>query len=301
MATLRYLHYDVFTDEVLAGNQLAVFPEAAGLSAEQMQRIAREMNFSETTFVLPPTVAAADVRVRIFTPGREVPMAGHPTIGTAFALAEEGSIAPAHDTVTFELGIGPVPIRLEWQGERLATAWMRQAGISSHAWPGDREAVARALGIAASDIAAELPIESGTAGLAFLFVPLVSRAAVDRTVIDSAGLQALARLSGEDLPLFIFSTEPGDPAADVYSRMFAPQFGIAEDPATGSASGPLALYLARHGLLSVDIERTIVSLQGHAMGRPARISVHLAGDATTKLTVEVGGSAVLAGRAELYV
>ena len=123
---LSFLHYDVFTHEPLTGNQLAVFLDARGLTADRMQALAREMNFSESTFILPPEAAGTDVRIRIFTPAAEMPMAGHPTIGSAFALAHTGVICPVASRVVFGLGVGPVPVDLEWEGERLRFAWMTQ-------------------------------------------------------------------------------------------------------------------------------------------------------------------------------
>src|SRR5262245_15952438 len=126
MRTFRYLHYDVFTDTPLEGNQLAVFPEPAGLSDALMQAITREMNFSECTFIFPTETPGADVRMRIFTPGEELPMAGHPTIGSTFALAKEGVIAPGQESFVFGLGVGPTPVSLDWNGPALDFAWMTQ-------------------------------------------------------------------------------------------------------------------------------------------------------------------------------
>lgn len=125
MSDMRYLHLDVFTDRPFEGNQLAVFPEPGNATTELMQTIAREMNFSECTFLLPPE-RGGDVRMRIFTPDKELPMAGHPTIGSTFALAAEGVIAPGRKDFVFELGVGPTPVSLEWEGDRLSFAWMTQ-------------------------------------------------------------------------------------------------------------------------------------------------------------------------------
>ena len=134
MAAHRYLHYDVFSNATLAGNQLAVFPDGTGLDAVTLQAVAREMNFSETTFVLPAEEPASVARVRIFTPGSELPMAGHPTIGTTFALVREGRVAPGADATTLGLGIGPTRVALEWEGEALRFAWMHAAAtaVSAH-------------------------------------------------------------------------------------------------------------------------------------------------------------------------
>jgi trans-2,3-dihydro-3-hydroxyanthranilate isomerase len=241
-------------------------------------------------------------RVRIFTPGTELPMAGHPTIGTTFALADEEVIAPGTKSVSLELGIGPVPVGLEWDGERLAFAWMTQANIQFGAQVANPVAVARVLGLDVADVRTDLPVEQGSAGVPFTFVPLVSRAAVDRALPDTAGLRALGEQYGVATELFVFSLEPGGaPEADVYSRMFAPLFGIPEDPATGGASGPLGVYLARHGVVDASVGVRIVSLQGNGMGRPSYVHIRLEGDPGGEMRVEVGGQSVLAARAELFL
>src|SRR5438067_4111237 len=146
MPTYRYLHYDVFTDRPFEGNQLAVFPEPAGLTAEEMQRIAREMNFSESTFIFARETGDTDVRMRIFTPGEELPMAGHPTIGSTFALAREGVSAQGQPSFVFGLGVGPTPVSLEWKGPSLDFAWMTQRNPEFRQRIGDRAAFAAALG-----------------------------------------------------------------------------------------------------------------------------------------------------------
>src|SRR5688572_5980047 len=144
---LPYLHYDVFTDTPFTGNQLAVFMDARGLAAPRMQALAREMNCSESTFILPAEAPGTDVRMRIFTPGSELPMAGHPTIGSTFALAHEGVIRPGTSRFVFGLGIGPTPVDLEWQGDRLRFAWMTQLNPAFDPPIDDRAAAAAALGL----------------------------------------------------------------------------------------------------------------------------------------------------------
>ena len=155
--TLRYLHLDVFTDTALEGNQLAVFPEPAGLTTGMMQAITREMNFSESTFIFPPEAPGTDVRMRIFTPGDELPMAGHPTIGSTFALVHEGIIKRGQEGFVFGLGVGPTPVSLEWKGDALDFAWMTQKNPVFGGKVTDRAGFARALGIAAQDLAAPAP------------------------------------------------------------------------------------------------------------------------------------------------
>ncbi len=307
----RYLHYDVFTRRPLAGNQLAVFPQAAGLDPALMQRIALEMAFPETTFILPPETDDTDIRMRIFTPRRELPMAGHPTIGSTFALASEGLIGPDRDRLVIGLGIGPTPVSLEWAGDELTFAWMRQplpefgpVIDSIDADSGERGNVAAALGIDPGEVTPGLPIEVVSSGLPVLFIPLETRRAVDGVTFDLAGMRPVfARHQLDDPPVFVFSLETGHDDATAYSRMFAPAFGIPEDPATGGASGPLGAYLVRHGAVQTEGTVQMVSLQGVTMGRPSRVHISIAsspggGDITS---VQVGGAAVLVADGTLYV
>jgi trans-2,3-dihydro-3-hydroxyanthranilate isomerase len=298
--THRYLHLDVFTDCPFEGNQLAVFPEPRGLTAPQMQQIAKEMNFSESTFIFPAE-GAGDVRMRIFTPYSELPMAGHPTIGSTFALAIEGVIAKGRAQFVFELGVGPTPVSLEWGNDGLTFAWMTQPLPSFGAAIEDRDALAGAIGVAPSDLLDGVPVQSVSCGVPFLFVPLASRSAVDSIAIDRKALSRCSSASGlRELPVFFFTPErAGSSPETVYSRMLAPGFGIAEDPATGGASGPLGSYLLEHRLVSADAAREMVSLQGVAMGRPSRIHISIDSDNGRITRVRVGGKSVLVGRGEL--
>src|SRR5688572_24331288 len=181
-----YLQYDVFTGEPLLGNQLAVFTDARGLSAERMQRIAREMNFSESTFILPRERDDTDIRMRIFTPYIEMPMAGHPTVGSTFALAHTGAIPHATRRFVFGLNIGPTPVDLEWENGRLRFAWMTQGRPVFGDPIEDRAAVAAAIGLTAEDVNENLPIQEVSCGVPFLLVPLRDRATVDRALCDAA-------------------------------------------------------------------------------------------------------------------
>jgi trans-2,3-dihydro-3-hydroxyanthranilate isomerase len=290
---LSYLHYDVFTDQPFAGNQLAVFLDGRGLSAERMQAIAREMNFAESTFILPPEVAGTDVRMRIFTPATELPMAGHPTVGSTFALAHTGVIPPAAPRFVFGLGVGPVPVDLEWDGSRLTFAWMTQLNPTFGRIVDARADVAAALGLNEADLLPDLPVQEITCGLPFLMVPIRRREAVDRAVSDASAFRRFTDSTGITLPMFFFAMAPSGSAETVHSRMFAPEFGIVEDPATGSASGPLGCYLLRYGLIPADAATRIVSLQGAAMGRPSRIHVNISSRDSEITQVKVGGRAVL--------
>jgi trans-2,3-dihydro-3-hydroxyanthranilate isomerase len=314
MRTYRYLHYDVFTDAPFEGNQLAVFPEPAGLSTEEMQTITREMNFSECTFIFPPDpphvtagrsqeagAKPSDVRMRIFTPGEELPMAGHPTIGSTFALAKEGVIKPGQEGFVFGLGVGPTPVSLEWKGDALDFAWMTQKNPAFGGEIGNREEFARAVGVAPQDLL-DVPSQPVSCGVPFLFAALATRVAVDSVSVDPKAYAAACKTSGlDELPLFIFTTDrtasTGDEA--VYSRMLAPGFGITEDPATGGASGPLGCYLFKHRLVPRGHLSHIVRLQGVKMRRPSRIHISIDAKDEAITCVRVGGRSVLVGDGRL--
>ena len=298
---LSFLHYDVFTDKPLVGNQLAVFTDAQGVDAGRMQAIAREMNFSETTFILPTERPDTDIRMRIFTPYNEMPMAGHPTIGSTFALAHSGVIKKGAKRFVFGLNIGPTPVDLEWADGGLSFAWMTQRRPTFGPVVGQRPAVADALRIKAEDLAENLPVQEVSCGVPYLVVPVRDHQAVDRAVPDSAGFGRLCDACGLDLPIFVFSVGGPGPDDHLYGRMFAPDFGIIEDPATGSAAGPIGCYAVHHGVVKPDPARPIQIGQGVAMGRPSRIYVSVEGDAADITEVKVGGTALLVGRGELLV
>jgi trans-2,3-dihydro-3-hydroxyanthranilate isomerase len=299
--SLSYLHYDVFTDEPLTGNQLAVFLDGRGLSTERMQAIAREMNFSESTFMLPPEVSGTDVRMRIFTPTSELPMAGHPTIGSTFALAETGLIRPGTVRFMFGLGVGPTPVDLEWDSSRLRFAWMTQRNPTFGPVLDARDLAARAVGLNASDLVSDQPVQEVSCGLSYVLVPLPSREMVDRATSDAAAIRRLAASARVEPAVYPFAVLPAGSDATVYTRMFAPDFGIGEDPATGSASGPLGCYLVRHGLVTPETAQRIINLQGVAMGRPSRMHIAIRERGAEIIEVKVGGTAVLVGRGELLI
>jgi trans-2,3-dihydro-3-hydroxyanthranilate isomerase len=292
-----FLQYDVFTGEPLLGNQLAVFTDARGMSTDLMQRVAREMNFPESTFILPAEWAGTDIRMRIFTPAAEMPMAGHPTIGSTFALAETGVIAPGTPRFVFHLNAGPTPVDMQWNDGRLAFAWMTQPNPVFGPVVDDRRAVAEAIGLRAEDVLADAPAQQVSCAVPFLFVPLRDAAAVDRAISDAAGCRRLAQLTGVSLPVFLFAIT----GREIHSRMFAPEFGILEDPATGIASGPLGCYLVHHRLVTETAAKTLVSRQGVAMGRASRIHISIGVTDGVIDDVKVGGEAVLVARGELLV
>src|SRR5436190_4711660 len=303
MRSYRYLHDAVSTDHLFRGNQLAVVLDGRGLSTAVMRAIANEMNFSETTFVLPAERADTDVRMRIFTPGDELPMAGHPTIGSTFALARAGVIEPGRARFVFGLGIGPVPVALEWRGDDLRFAWMTQpAPVFADALV-EPAAAAASLSLPTDAVAGTgLPVQVVSSGLPFLFVPLTTRRAVDDARVDAAALAAvMERTATRANGVFLFSAEPANDGATVYSRMFAPGLGVVEDPATGSASGPLGCYLVRYKMVAPAQAAAMLSLQGVKMGRPSHVHISIGLNGGTFSSVRVGGESVLAGEGTLYV
>src|SRR6202049_1029603 len=275
VSVLRYIRLDVFSNQPFTGIQLAVFPDAAGIDEKRMQRIANEMALPETTFVFPPEAPKTDARVRIFTPSRELPMAGSPTIGTVFALAGAGRLRTGADKAVLGLGIGPTTVGLEWDQNALRFAWMTQPIPTFGPIVTDSVAVTAAIGVQPCDLAGgDLPVQVASSGVPFLYVALNSRAAVDAAAVDRPKLCALLRpLDLEEHPVFVFSPQPANDDATVYSRMFAPGFGIPEDPGTGSASGPLGAYLVQHNAVSAATASRLVSPQGVRMGRPSRIYI----------------------------
>jgi trans-2,3-dihydro-3-hydroxyanthranilate isomerase len=279
MATYRYVVADVFTDTPLTGNQLAVFTDARGLEPDRMQALARELNYSESVFVLPAE-GDGHARIRIFTPAIEVPFAGHPCLGTAFVLG-----APLQlDGIRLETGAGVVPVTLERDGARIVFGWMTQP-IPTVEPLGELEAeLLAALGVERS----ELPVEVYDNGLRHVFVCLGSEDEVAALRPD------LTRLADFDAVLGV-NCFAGS-GTRWKTRMFAPAGGVDEDPATGSAAGPLALHLARHGRIGFGDEIEIS--QGAELGRPSTLYARVVGSADKVESVEVGGSAVVVAHGE---
>ena len=289
---LLFVQVDVFTERVFGGNPLAVVFEAAGLSDVEMQAIAREMNCSETTFLLPPTRPDCAARVRIFTPARELPFAGHPTIGTAWVLATGQLLPPNTHRFNLEEGIGPVEVTLEGEPAQPSLLWMRHGEARFGPELTNRDGFARALGLAESDLLAGAPIRTGSTGSTFLYIPLRDREVVDRALLDVPAMLA-AQGEGPKVGVFVFAPDSDPAAGRVYSRMFAPHTsGIPEDPATGSASGPLGAYLVERGLVTPADTVDIVSEQGTRMGRPSFIRIRVGMAAGRVSEILVGGSVV---------
>lgn len=304
MKRLRYHLVDVFTDRPFGGNPLAVFTDGAGLSTEMMQSIAKEMNLSETTFVLPPADAANQYRVRIFTPGTELPMAGHPTVGTTFVLARERMIetsgrenAGGATTIRLEEGVGTIPVEVSWKDGAAEFAEMTQPPPEFGPRFEDRAALAEVLSLDASMIDARFPCEVVSCGVPFLFVPLASLEAARRARVRLDLLEKV--LKNFPPEIFLFTTETEVPGSGVHSRMFAPGLGITEDPATGGASGPLGCYLVRYKVVPSDGELRITSEQGIEMGRPSFIRIRVAHEGERITRVRVGGGCVYMGGGHL--
>jgi trans-2,3-dihydro-3-hydroxyanthranilate isomerase len=276
VAAFRYVVCDVFTAEPLAGNQLAVFTDARDIPEHQLQRLAREMNFSETTFVYPPE-ADGHVRMRIFTPATEVPFAGHPTLGTAFVLGTPLQLVE----IKIETGSGTVAVQLEREGPRIMFGRMTQPLPTIAPFDGADELLAT-LGVES-----QLPVEIYDNGLPHVYVALASEGEV-------AALQPNFQQLSEFGPVGI-NCFAGD-GLRWKTRVFVPGFGVPEDPATGSAAGPLALHLARHGRIAFGDEIEIA--QGIEIGRHATLFASAHGSADAVERIEVGGSAVVVARGE---
>jgi trans-2,3-dihydro-3-hydroxyanthranilate isomerase len=303
MRRLRFVQLDVFTSEPFGGNQLAVFEDAQALSDAEMQAIAREMNYSESTFITQASDPKALCRVRIFTPATELPFAGHPVVGTTWALAYLGAIPGGGSPVHLELGVGSLPVEILYEERKPSFVWMHQPVPSFEPWDGDRAALASALGLTPDDLDGDLPLERGTAGGGgFIYVPLRSLAAVGKAQ-PGPGLVAAMATTIANVGVFVFTLEKSPTGADVHGRMFGAAMGIVEDAATGSAAGPLGVYLLRHGKARPDAERdTRIRLeQGVEMGRPSRIEIALLGAAEQVEDVRVGGESVVVAEGEFYL
>ena len=304
MATraLQYRIVDVFTDRIFGGNPLAVFLDGTGVTGDEMQSLAKEMNLSETTFVLPPENAENHFRVRIFTPGGELPMAGHPTVGTCFVLAREGRIPATGDLVRVRLEekVGLIPVDLHFKNGAPEMIWMTQPRPKFGPKVLNVETAAEMLTLNSSDIDARLPIEIVSCGVRYPIVPLRSLDAVRRLRFRAdIARRELGAVGGSEV--LVFTTEVENTGATVHSRMFAPEFGIPEDPATGSAAGPLGAYLVKHGVIHADPTAEILNEQGIEMGRPSFLHVRITRDGDEISEVNVGGTCVFVGAGKIFL
>lgn len=302
MTTHRFLIADVFTDRPFGGNQLAVLPAARGISDADMLTLAREFNFSETVFIGEPDAKAGVIPLRIFTPQRELPFAGHPTVGAAVALADENLIpmSGSETRITFREGIGDVPVTIRREAGRPTFAQLTTARLPEQgAPPPPVEVLAAMLGLSANDIlhdATHRP-EAHSCGVPFVFIPLRDRRAVARARLDLARWETAFR-DAWACEIFIFSFDDGATGFDIHARMFAPSINIVEDAATGSACAALAGYLASRDPRE-DGPRTWRIAQGVEMGRPSRLLLQIDFRNNAVQAVRVGGHAVIVARGEL--
>ncbi len=296
-----FILVDVFTSRPFGGNQLAVFTDGAALSSSEMQELAHEMNFSESTFVMPVDSSGAR-RLRIFTPTHEMPMAGHPTVGTTWVLATRGEIAldSARVDATLILGIGPVTVTIESSGAKPDFVWMAHREPEFGAKREDRKRIAEALGITAADIRDDLPIQIVSTGVPFIFVPIRTLEALAKCAPNAAALAGLFKPGEQILPLYMFvANESGEFAPR--SRMFAPHDGVAEDPATGGASAPFGAYAASYGLINPAPKASFVIQQGVEMGRPSEIHVEVARKDSGPFAIRIGGRCAIVGSGEIIL
>lgn len=312
MEPYRFVQLDVFTEEPFAGNPLAVFPEAEGITDEMMMKIAREMNLSETVFVLPARDENTLRQLRIFTPARELPFAGHPVVGTWNALAREG-VVPVPEggngwtTIKQEVGIGVLPVDIEFADGMPSQVVMTQGQfqVMGEVDDGNDQAeIARALGLAREDLDETLPVQIISTGMSFLAVPVRAIADLSRCKVNAGLLAEIYTRSGSTgcLAFSRETLEIGESRA--HARMFAPADNIPEDPATGSACGALGAYLVHHGVSGVepvDGRHKFVIEQGDFIKRPSRLRLDVKGEAGAVEVVRVGGSSVVVAHGEVFV
>jgi trans-2,3-dihydro-3-hydroxyanthranilate isomerase len=292
MPSLRFVQVDVFTETPFCGNPLAVVLDGQGLRGEQMQAIAREMNLSETTFILPPTAGAAEARVRIFTPRLELPFAGHPVVGTSYVLVTEGRVPRGEEVfeIRLELGIGIVPVTITRAGEAVAQVTMTQQTPQFRAIlnEDDVRQLAQGLGLDPQDLLTTgLPAQLVSTGLPQLMVPVRSLQAMQAITLELGSLRPICERYDT------FTRETATPSAHVHTRLFAPMAGVLEDPATGSASGALGAYLVHYRVVGSD--RSVVHIeaeQGYELGRPSRIFIDVERRGSNISSVRVGGRVV---------
>ncbi len=294
MRTLYFKHVDVFTSQPLQGNSLAVFSDASGLTDVEMQKIAHEMNLSETTFVFNPTKTEATYKMRIFTPAVELPFAGHPSIGTAYVLAKEGRRFPLTSPVTQvkqEIPIGVLPIDIQYDGTKIGRIEMTQQTPKIGPKVEDLKRLADLLKISMEEIEATgLTPQVSSTGMNQLMIPINSLSTLTRLKPDLNGLADFAKEMNSDAGVYLFTRETRSPEADIHARFFAPDVSVAEDPATGSAAGALGAYLAHLKRLPRSSGEFAIE-QGIEIGRPSIIHVRVE-EGEGGRRVKVGGNVV---------
>ena len=291
---MQFYIVDVFAEEKYAGNQLAVFRSGNALTDNEMQRIAREMNFSETTFILSETKREGGFDVRIFTPGEEVPFAGHPTLGTAHIIRTEILSERNAGEIKLNLKVGQIPVSFNDSAEQGTICWMRQIepffGETINA-----KIIADVLNLTPGDIDERFPIEEVSTGLPQIIVPLCGLDALKRASVNKDKYFEFIQNRWAK-PILIFCAEPHNPQNDISVRVFADCFGIPEDPATGSGNGCLAGYLMHHRYWGKD-EIDIRSEQGYEIGRPSLLFLR-AEQKNEQISVSVGGKAITVAKGE---
>lgn len=289
MSSYPYYIVDVFAEKKYAGNQLAVIRHAQPLSTEEMQRIANEMHFSETTFIMSDKIKNGGYTVRIFTPEEELPFAGHPTIGTAYVILHEILSKPV-SKVNLNLGVGQIPVTV-----RNNIFWMRQVQ-PTFLKTFDADAMARILGLDVEDIDGRFPIQEVSTGIPFIIVPLRSLGAIRSIVVNLKEYQALSP-GPENVGILVFCPEAAEKGNDIHVRVFTKYTSVPEDPATGSGNGCLSAYLVKNRYFG-EPKINIKAEQGYEMGRPSILYLN-AEVKDGKYHISVGGKVVMVAKGEL--
>jgi trans-2,3-dihydro-3-hydroxyanthranilate isomerase len=307
MRRLAFYQLDVFTEKAFCGNPLAVFPEAQGLTDNEMQQIANEMNLSETVFVLPSNAALR--RLRIFTPKQELPLAGHPVVGTWNLLAQLG-VTPEPENgfvqIEQELNIGVLPVEIEYRNDKPFKVVMTQGRFESFSKITDKKDVGRlaeSLGLKTEDLnfSESLPIQVVSTGIKALAVPVKTLDALSRCHINSSLLSKIY-LAHKAIGCYAFTFETMEETSKIHARFFAPDDGIAEDSATGSAAGSLSGYLVYHGVIeTIEKKAEFTIEQGDFMNRPSRIHAEVIGEKENAERVKIGGSSIIVAKGELFL
>jgi trans-2,3-dihydro-3-hydroxyanthranilate isomerase len=297
---MNFYILDVFAPKIFAGNQLAVFPNAADIPKNRFSQLAREMNYSETTFVLPPKSSEANAAVRIFTPNTELPFAGHPTLGTAFLLAATGAVKLSKEqTMVLELKAGLVRVSVELKDSQRGKAIMEQPVPQSRGTFSDLSTIASSICLSPEDIAPYSP-EIFANAVSFFIVPIKSMRALERARPNGAILETLlTKLNVEGL--ICFSTETVEAGSQAHVRAFFPGLGINEDPATGSAQGPLTAYLFKNNLLKKGAKYRVATEQGYQIGRPSKLVTTFEVSDNLITSIKVGGDVLLMAKGEFLI
>lgn len=286
------LFVDVFTAMPFSGNQLAVFPDSIGLTDAMMQKLANEINYPETTFIFDSSDTYADFDIRIFTIKRELPFAGHPTLGTAYSIMELLDLwKQPKDILRLKTKVGNIPLRKEG-----GVLWMTQNEPEFFSQYTNKKEIAELIGLSVQELSSELPIEEVSTGNRILIIPVKNLSAMQRAEGHATNMKRFFKDKG--VGPYLFSLETTHAEAHVHSRFFAPHLGIMEDPATGSAAGPLVGYLLKHDVFGDSFD--IINEQGVEMGRPSRILMR-GNKKQNRYVVQIGGTCTYVGKGEFEV